>query len=75
MEYVTLIAPNGEKREFEKTHAERILCIQIKHKTPKANSWSLDAGYKMEVAKVMPKCNCGVKITKITITKSKTIKN
>lgn len=74
MEYVTLITPNGVERSFEKKIAEKMLCIQIKRKIPKNKSWSLTEGYKMEVAKVLPSCNCGVKITKITITKSKTVK-
>ena len=74
MEYITLIAPNGVEREFDKSHAERTLCIQFKHKTPKDKSWVLAEGYKMEKVEITPDCNCGVKITKLTITKTKTTK-
>lgn len=72
---VTLVARDGTvKRDFEIGLAQKMLCLQIKRKIPKSECWSLGEGYEMTVSKVLPSCNCGVKITKIVITKSKTIK-
>lgn len=68
---ITLIKPDGTKIDFEKSHAERILCLQIRNKIPENKSFALLKTYKFVIDKSNSDCNCGVTINKVTISKTK----
>lgn len=74
MGLVKLVSPKGIEKEFEKTHAERMLCIQFKHNTPKDKSWAIAKGYTFKKTNVDSDCNCGEIVKDVVITKTKTVK-
>lgn len=74
MKIVKLVNPEGVEKEFEKTHAERILCIQFKHKIPTSKSWTIAEGYQFTKTNSDSDCNCGSITKKVTISKAKSVK-